>query len=43
MVRSEIMPARFRNSREKAEALVPNQKTAVNFRLQDVFIPLKRT
>jgi hypothetical protein len=37
------MPARFRNSREKAEALVPNQKTAVNFRFRMLFIPLKRT
>nr|WP_317040062.1 CocE/NonD family hydrolase [Chryseobacterium sp. CCH4-E10] len=42
MVRSEIMPARFRNSREKAEALVPNQKTAVNFRLQDVVHTFKK-
>jgi putative CocE/NonD family hydrolase len=42
MVRSEIMPARFRNSREKAEALVPNQKTSVNFRLQDVVHTFKK-
>lgn len=42
MVRSEIMPARFRNSREKPEALVPNQKTAVNFRLQDVLHTFKK-
>ncbi|AYO58498.1 X-Pro dipeptidyl-peptidase [Chryseobacterium sp. 6424] len=42
MVRSEIMPARFRNSREKPEALVPNQKTAVNFRLQDVVHTFKK-
>ena len=42
MVRSEIMPARFRNSREKGEALVPNQKTAVNFRLQDVMHTFKK-
>lgn len=42
MVRSEIMPARFRNSREKAEALIPNQKTAVNFRLQDVVHTFKK-
>lgn len=42
MVRSEMMPARFRNSREKAEALVPNQKTAVNFRLQDVLHTFKK-
>lgn len=42
MVRSEIMPARFRNSREKPEALVPNQKTAVNFQLQDVLHTFKK-
>ena len=42
MVRSEIMPARFRNSREKGEALVPNQKTAVNFQLQDVMHTFKK-
>lgn len=42
MVRSEIMPTRFRNSREKAEALIPDQKTAVNFRLQDVVHTFKK-
>lgn len=42
MVRSEIMPARFRNSKEKPEALVPNQKTAVDFRLQDVVHTFKK-
>ncbi|MCW4450697.1 CocE/NonD family hydrolase [Kaistella sp. BT6-1-3] len=42
MVRSEIMPARFRNTREKPEALVTNQKTAVNFRLQDVVHTFKK-
>ena len=42
MVRSEIMPARFRNSREKPEALVPNQKTAVTFQLQDVMHTFKK-
>lgn len=42
MVRSEIMPAQFRNSREKPEALVANQKTAVNFRLQDVVHTFKK-
>jgi hypothetical protein len=31
MVRSEVMPARFRNGFEKPEALVANQKTDVNF------------
>ena len=42
MVRSEIMPARFRNSRENPEALIPNQKTAVNFQLQDVMHTFKK-
>jgi len=42
MVRSEIMPARFRNSFEKPEALVPNQETDVTFRLQDVFHTFKK-
>ena len=42
MVRSEIMPARFRNTREKGEALVPNQKTSVDVKLQDVFHTFKK-
>ncbi|QQL48709.1 CocE/NonD family hydrolase [Mucilaginibacter ginkgonis] len=42
MVRSEIMPARFRNSFEKPEAMVPNQKTDVNCRLQDVLHTFKK-
>lgn len=42
MVRSEIMPARFRNSFEKPEALVPNQKTEVKFALQDVMHTFKK-
>jgi putative CocE/NonD family hydrolase len=42
MVRSEVMPARFRNSFEKPEALVSNQKTDVNFRLQDVLHTFKK-
>ena len=42
MVRSEIMPARFRNTREKGEALVPNQKTAVAVKLQDVLHTFKK-
>ncbi len=42
MVRSEIMPARFRNSREKAEPLVPNQKTGVDVKLQDVLHTFKK-
>lgn len=42
MVRSEIMPARFRNSAEKPEALVPNEETGVDFRLQDVLHTFKK-
>ncbi|MEO6914321.1 MAG: CocE/NonD family hydrolase [Chitinophagaceae bacterium] len=42
MVRSEIMPGRFRNSFEKPEAFVPNKKTEVNFRLQDVLQTFKK-
>lgn len=42
MVRSEIMPARFRNSFEKPEALEPNKETAVNVKLQDVFHTFKK-
>lgn len=42
MVRSEVMPARFRNSFEKPEALVANHKTDVNFRLQDVLHTFKK-
>jgi putative CocE/NonD family hydrolase len=42
MVRSEVMPARFRNSFEKPEALVANQKTEINFRVQDVLHTFKK-
>ena len=42
MVRSEIMPARFRNSFEKPEALVSNQETEVVFNLQDVLHTFKK-
>lgn len=42
MVRSEVMPARFRKSFEKPEALVANQKTDVNVRLQDVLHTFKK-
>ena len=42
MVRSEVMPARFRSSFEKPEALIPNQTTEVNFRLQDVLHTFKK-
>ena len=37
MVRSEVLRGRFRNSFEKPEPFVPNQKTEVNIKLQDVF------
>ena len=42
MVRSEVMPARFRNSFEKPETLTPNATTEVNFRLQDVLHTFKK-
>ncbi|TFF36917.1 CocE/NonD family hydrolase [Mucilaginibacter psychrotolerans] len=42
MVRSEVMPARFRNSFEKPEALIAGQKTDVNFRVQDVLHTFKK-
>ena len=42
MVRSEIMPGRFRNSFEKPEAFTPGKKTDVNFRLQDVLHTFKK-
>jgi putative CocE/NonD family hydrolase len=42
MVRSEIMPARFRTSFEKPEALTPNATTDVNFKLQDVLHTFKK-
>nr|WP_294942676.1 CocE/NonD family hydrolase [uncultured Mucilaginibacter sp.] len=42
MVRSEVMPARFRNSFEKPEALVANQKTDINFKVQDVLHTFKK-
>lgn len=42
MVRSEVMRGRFRNSFIKPEAFVPNEKTAVNIKLQDVFHTFKK-
>ena len=36
------MPARFRNSFEKPEALTPNATTEVNFKLQDVLHTFKK-
>lgn len=42
MVRSEIMPARFRNSFEKPEPLTPNKNATVNVKLQDVLHTFKK-
>ncbi|MXV16048.1 CocE/NonD family hydrolase [Hufsiella ginkgonis] len=42
MVRSEIMPGRFRNSFEKPVPFIPDQKTDVNFKLQDVLHTFKK-
>lgn len=42
MVRSEIMPARFRNSFKKPEALTPNTQTKITFPLQDVLHTFKK-
>jgi putative CocE/NonD family hydrolase len=42
MVRSEVMRGRFRNTFEKPEPFVPNRKTAVNIKLQDVFHTIKK-
>ncbi|MGB1232295.1 MAG: CocE/NonD family hydrolase [Winogradskyella sp.] len=42
MVRSEVLRGRFRNSMSKPEPFVPNQKTAVNLKLQDVFHTFKK-
>ena len=37
MVRSEVLRGRFRNSFENPEPFIPNKKTSVNIKLQDVF------
>lgn len=42
MVRSEIMPARFRNSAEKPEPIKQNQETEAQVLLQDVFHTFKK-
>ncbi len=42
MVRSEVLRGRFRNSFENPEPFVPNQKTEVNIKLQDVFHTIKK-
>lgn len=42
MVRSEVMRGKFRNSFSQPEPFVPNQKSAVNIKLQDVFHTFKK-
>ena len=42
MVRSEVMRGRFRNSFSEPEPFEPNQKAAVNIKLQDVFHTIKK-
>lgn len=42
MVRSQIMPARFRDGFEKAVPMIANQKTDVNFHLNDVLHTFKK-
>lgn len=42
MVRSEVMRGRYRNSFSKPEPFVPNEKTAVNIKLQDVHHTFKK-
>ncbi|MCL6268132.1 CocE/NonD family hydrolase [Flagellimonas myxillae] len=42
MVRSEVLRGRFRNSFSHPEPFVPNQKTAVDIKLQDVFHTIKK-
>lgn len=42
MVRSEVLRGRFRNSFSDPEPFTPNEKTAVNIKLQDVFHTIKK-
>ena len=42
MVRSEVLRGRFRNSMLEPEPFVPNEKTKVNLKLQDVFHTFKK-
>jgi putative CocE/NonD family hydrolase len=42
MVRSEVMRGRFRNSFSNPEPFVPNEKTAVDIKLQDVHHTFKK-
>lgn len=36
MIRSEVMPGRFRNGFEKSEPMSPNKKTSININLQGI-------
>ncbi|GAA4272642.1 CocE/NonD family hydrolase [Aquimarina gracilis] len=42
MVRSEVMRGRFRNDFSKPEPFIPNKKTAVNIKLQDIHHTFKK-
>jgi len=42
MVRSEVLRGRFRNSFSNPEPFIPNEKTEVNIKLQDVFHTIKK-
>ncbi len=42
MIRSEVMRGRFRNSMSNPEPFVPNEKTAVEIKLQDVLHTFKK-
>ncbi len=42
MVRSEVLRGRFRNSFSNPEPFVPNEKTEVTIKLQDVFHTIKK-
>lgn len=42
MVRSEVMRGKFRNSFTYPEPFIPNKKTGVNIKLQDVFHTFKK-
>ena len=42
MVRSEVLRGRFRNSMTNPEPFIPNEKTAINLQLQDVFHTFKK-
>ena len=42
MVRSEVMRGKFRNSFSNPEPFIPNKKTAVNIKLQDVHHTFKK-